>query len=310
MFWGTLAPVRGVKRPCAALGVCEMFRLIAARCGLPWIGLLWLMLAGVTTAAEAPLRLGIMSLASPARIHAQWQEFAAYLSEGLGREVKIVVPKGFMRIHAAIQAGEVDVFYTNSNIYYHLKNEGIAEPLAQMENLLGSIYSTSVIFVSDKSAISQLGQLKGEKIAFISPMGAGGYVAPKALLRKAGLNTAKEAEEVFTRNLASAIHKVLLDDVKAGVMCGLSFELMSKKMDTGELRVIGESEVYPENVLAANRRLDDGVKEKIRRLVVGMEHHARGRQVLASMSDMKVRRFLAYDEKVEGITTRLLETIK
>jgi len=252
------------------------------------------------------IRLGIISLAPPSKVYAQWQNFSDYLSGQIGQPVEIVVPRGFKKIKAAVEEKTVDIFYVNSHIFYRLKQAGHAKALAQMENLNGSATSKSVIFARKSSHINSLGDLMGQKVAFVAPMGAGGYLAPRALFNHQGINTKTQLQEEFTKNLSSSIHKVLLGDVKAGTMCGLNFDLMSKRIETGDLEVIAESDDYPENVIGIRADINKNVMEKLRKIIVNMDKDTEGKEILRSMSKMKIKRFVSYDENIEKITMKLL----
>ena len=122
-----------------------------------------------------PVRFGILSIAQPSRIFTKWQPFAEYMSKQLGRPVEIVVPRGFGKMQKTIANGDVDFFYINSYVFYRLKQEGKAVGVAQMENITGRTTSRSKLFVKSDSGINSIADLKGKKIAYVSPMGAGGY---------------------------------------------------------------------------------------------------------------------------------------
>lgn len=273
-------------------------------------GLVFLCLYAISTMAmakdEVPLRVGIISLAPPAKIYKQWTAFANHLSEKMGRDVEIVVPRGFKKIKQAVNKKTVDIFYVNSHIFYRLKQEGKAAELAQMMNLNGSIYSQSVMFVRNDSGVTSLKQLRGEKVAFVAPMGAGGYLAPRAAFYKAGVKSKHETKEQFTKNLSTSIHKVLLGDVKAGTMCGLNFKLMSQRVKMGDLKVIARSEDYPENVFGIRTDLPVKLRKQIANIIVGMDTDKKGRKVLDAMRTMKIKKFVAYDISAENQTKKLL----
>lgn len=260
----------------------------------------------VLVQATEPIRFGILSIAPPARIHAKWQPFVRYVSKQLGHEVKIVVPRGFKKMKAAAAAGKVDFFYVNSHVFYRLKQAGKAIDVGQMENITGSITSTSDIFVRNDSDIKTVEDLKGKSIAFVSPMGAGGYLAPRAYMYAKGVKTKNQTKEVFTKNLSNSIHQVLLGDINAGTMCGVNYKLMGKKMDTGELRIIGKSSPYPENVIAARSTIDKTLMNNFKKVVISMPDSIEGQKVLILMHSMKIKRFLAYDVKSEELTKKLL----
>ncbi len=284
-----------------------------ARTPLPFIlmALLFALLgnnpaSGAPNTAE-PVRFGILSIAPPSRIYARWQPFADYIGKKLGRPVNIVVPRGFGRMKEAVANREVDFFYINSHVFYRLKQAGQAIGVAQMQNTDGLTTSRSEIFVRSDSGISAIDDLGGKTIAFISPMGAGGYLAPLAYLRSHDIAVGTGVHEVFTKNLSTSIHKVLLKDLDAASMCGVNFRLMSKKIETGELKIIAVSDPYPENLIAARTDLPPRLVKGFRDAAIGMQDDPAGSRVLTEMASMKVKRFVPYDPALEDITRDLIE---
>ena len=260
--------------------------------------------------AEEPILFGIMSLAQPARIHKQWQPFVDYVSKKSGHKIKIVIPRGFKKIKKKIANKHLDMFYTNSFVFYRLNKSGKADALAQMQNLDGSIMSKSVIFTRGDSGINNLQDLKSKNMAFVSPAGAGGYLAPRALFQKEGLNTKKDLNESFTKNLTSSIHKVLLGDVNAATMCGLNYKLMSKKINTGELKIIASSEDYPENIIGIRPGVSKSIKSKIADIIINMPNDDEGKKVLIGMKGMKIKSFVKPSNKTLQRTKELISTAK
>ncbi len=253
------------------------------------------------------LRFGVLSIAQPSRIFNKWQPFADYIESKMGGKVEIVVPRGFGKMKKAIADGEVDFFYINSHVFYRLKKEGKAQAIAQMQNIAGNTTSKSEIFVKRNSGINSLNDLKGKNIAFVSPMGAGGYLAPRALLYQNGLKSGVDNQESFTKNLSNSIHGVLLGDYDAATMCGVNYKLMSQKIETGDLVIIANSSDYPENVIGVRVGLSEDVVERLTRIVVNMRDDVEGAALLESMKSMKIQSFLAYDNDIEKITEKLLK---
>lgn len=254
-----------------------------------------------------PLRFGVLSIAPPSRIYKNWQPFTEYLSAKMQRPITIVVPRGFKKMKGAVEQEEIDFFYINSHVFHRLKQEDRAIGVLQMKNIKGDITSQSEIFVRKDSGIQNIDQLKGQDIAYISPMGAGGYLAPRAYLMSHGVDSGAELKEHFTKNLSSSIHNVLLNDTAAGTMCGVNFNLMSKKMDMGELNIIAISDPYPENLIAARPTLDAPVIEKFKQVVINMASDPAGRKILNGMHRMKIKEFISYDSGIEKITEKLLQ---
>lgn len=270
--------------------------------------LIFLLCTSITVSAESePIRFGVLSIAPPSRIYLRWQPFVDYISSELGQTIEIVVPRGFKKMKKAAANGEVDFFYINSHVFYRLKKDGKAEGVLQMQNIDGKVTSKSKIFVRSDSGINKLAQLKGKSLAFISPVGAGGYLAPRAYLYAHHIHVKEDAKEVFTKNLSTSLHKVLLGDVAAGAMCGVNFRLMKEKIDTGELKTIAVSDDYPENVIAARKQLSPDLVKRFQQVVIDMSDTVKGRQALAKMHSMKIQRFIAYDARIEKITEKLLK---
>ncbi len=260
--------------------------------------------------AAEPIRFGIMSLAQPSRIYKQWQPFVDYISNKTAYKIEIVIPRGFKKIKNKIANKHIDMFYTNSFVFYRLNKEGKALAVAQMKNLEGNIMSKSVIFVRGDSGINSLDDLKNKTVAFVSPVGAGGYLAPRALLFKQGINTKNDIKETFTKNLSNSIHKVLLGDVGAGTMCGLNYKLMSKKMDTGELKIIANSEKYPENMIGIRPEIGTKIRENITKAILEMANDKDGKKILADMSGMKIKSFIKPSNETIQRTKHLINTAK
>jgi len=273
------------------------------------IMLFLLAINNITIAAE-PIRFGIMSLAQPARIHKQWQPFVDYVAKKSGYEIKIVIPRGFKKIKKKIANKHIDMFYTNSFVFYRLQKAGKALALAQMQNLEGSIMSNSVIFVRSDSGIKNLKDLKNKSMAFVSPAGAGGYLAPRALFFKEGINTKTDIKEQFTKNLSSSITKVLLGDVSAGTMCGLNYNLMSKKVSSGELKIIASSEEYPENMIGIRPEIATEIRDRVAKIILDMVNDDEGKKVLAGMNGMKIKSFVKPSKLTLQRTKELINTAK
>ncbi len=204
----------------------------------------------------------------------------------------------------------VDFFYVNSHVFYRLKQAGKAIGILQMKNVRDELTSRSEIFVRKDSGIDTIDQLKGQDIAYISPMGAGGYLAPRAYLISHGIDSGVELKEHFTKNLSSSIHAVLLNDTSAGTMCGVNFDLMNKKMDMGELKILAVSDPYPESIIAANPSLDAKTIARFTQAVIHMKGSPAGQRVLKNMQTLKIREFIPYDPAIEQLTERLLQQAK
>ncbi len=273
-----------------------------------FIGIIFLSLFSSLLYAQAlkTINLGILSLSPPLKTYKNWKPFADYLARETGIPVRVVAPRGFGKLKKMAENNEVDLFYVNSHIFYLLKQADKAVAIAQMENIADSTTSQSSIFVRSDSHIDNVSQLKGKTFAFVSPMGAGGYLAPRAFLYQQGLKTRDETTELFTKNLTNSIYDVLLGKADAATMCGVNYQLMGEKIDTGELKVIASSGLYPENVLASRADLPRDLIARLQSIIISMPDSSEGRAVLKAMQKMKIKQFIPYDPDIEHLTRDLL----
>ncbi len=91
-------------------------------------------------------------------------------------------------------------------------------------------------------------------------------------------------------------------------MCGVNYQLMKKKIDTGELKIIASSGHYPENVLASRTGFEHELLIKIKKIVITMPDSEEGQAVLKAMQKMKIKRFIPYDPAIENLTKELLKS--
>lgn len=253
-------------------------------------------------AQDAPVRFGVLSILPPAEAYALWQPVVDYLAEQTDQPISLVLPRGFKKLRDDIDSQKIDFFYINSFIYYRLKQQGKAAAMVQIQNPEGRTTSNSVIFVRTDSGITSLDQLKGESMAFISPLAAGGYLAPRALAYSEGLQSDKETKEIFTKNLSTSVHKVLLGEAKAGTMCGFNYKLMDKKIGSGELRILATSSDYPDALIAARSDFDPAIRKNLEKALLNMSDNADGKAIIAKMHNIKVQKFVPYDEAIEELT--------
>ena len=93
-------------------------------------------------------------------------------------------------------------------------------------------------------------------------------------------------------------------------MCGLNYKLMSKKIDTGELRIIANSEAYPENMIGIRPEIPNKVKEILTQIILEMPIDPEGKKVLAGMNGMKIKQFIKPSKLTTDRTKELLNTAK
>jgi ABC-type phosphate/phosphonate transport system substrate-binding protein len=247
-------------------------------------------------AASNEIRLAILMPAPAKIIHKNWQPLADYLTKAMGQEVTIVTPRGLEQAKASI--GKVDFVYSNSYLYSLLAAEAKVTAVAQMKNTGDSIYSQGRFLVRNDSAITTIKDLKGKKVALISRYGAGSYLAPRASFAKEGLDIEKDLHVEYTKNLKKAAYMVMLGEADVAVMCGVNYEILSKKIDTGELRVFDMTDKFPEAVMFTPKDPNSTLVKRFQKALLADNDNRE--KALTLLHGMKIGTFIDYDPIVEN----------
>lgn len=245
---------------------------------------------------EKALRMAILMPAPAKLIHSNWQALADYLTVKMGQPVKIVTPRGLEETKKTLP--EVDFVYANSYLYSILSQDFKIAAIAQMKNTGQSVYSQGKFLVRNDSSIKSAKDLKGKKIALISPYGAGSYLAPRAYLKKHGLDIDKDVQVEFTNNLKKAAYMVMLGEADTAVMCEVNYEILSKKIDTGDLRFFDKTEAFPEAVMFTLRDPQSDIVKRFQQALVDVNDDKAA--AMKSLHGMKIGTFIPYDTEVEG----------
>ncbi len=246
-------------------------------------------------AANNEIRMAILMPAPAKKIHKNWQPLADYLTKVMGQPVKIITPRGLDQAKAAL--ANVDFVYANSYLYSLLAAESNVSAIAQMQNTGNSIYSQGRFLVRNDSAITSIKDLKGKKIALISRYGAGSYLAPRASLAKQGLDIEKDVKVEYTKNLKKAAYMVMLGEADVAVMCEVNYEILSKRMDTGDLRFFDKTDAFPEAVMFTPKDPDSALVNRFREALLADNENRKN--ALKTLHGMKIGTFIKYDPAVE-----------
>ena len=257
--------------------------------------------SGLSMAADkmddgtSELQMAILMPAPPKAIHKNWHALADYLSKKMGQPVKIVTPRGLEETKKTLP--HVDFVYANSYLYSLLSKDFKVAALAQMKNTGKSVYSQGKFLVRNDSPIKSAKDLKGKKIALISPYGAGSYLAPRAYLKKHGLDIDKDVQVEFTNNLKKAAYMVMLGEADTAVMCEVNYEILSRRIDTGDLRFFDKTDAFPEAVMFTLKDPQSDVVKRFQQALVAVD--ADKDEAMKTLHGMKIGTFVPYDPTVE-----------
>ena len=122
-----------------------------------------------------------------------------------------------------------------------------------------------VVVVQKDSAFQQLSDLKGARVAHVSPSSNSGNLAPHALFPDEGLKPGEDYEPQFSGGHDNSIMGVNSGDYDAAAVASDVFERMARRgqVNIDDFRVIYRSERFPTSSFAIDSRLEPELREKV-----------------------------------------------
>jgi len=232
----------------------------------------------------------------------QFNPLANYLSNKLGRTVRIETSRDFKSFWHGVSQQRYDIVHYNQYHYVQSKKEFGYEVILKNAEF-GKATLAGAIAVRKDSNINTLAELKGKKIMF----GGGrkamiAYIVPAYLLQQAGLDK-DDYETVFAKTPANAMIGAYLNQASASGSGDIIFNIpiIKKRINTTKMKFIAQSEQLPHLPWALKGTMQDKLKEKIQQLMSGLHLHHEGLNILNTAR--LTRLHIATDDEYNVIRT-------
>lgn len=231
-------------------------------------------------------------------MEAKAKPFAEYLSKQLDREVEVTLATDYSTIVEAMSSNQVDIGIMPPAAYVQAKNMGAAEAMLTSElgdfdqetglPLEGEVTNTfkGEVLVRSDSDIQSLEDLKGKKIATLSPNSASGYIYPVAEMKDIGIDPTTEATLTTVNDIPSEITAVLNGQMDAAfVFEGARNVFASSFGDHDlfeELRVLYLTKGdIPNDAIAVSPDMDEALKEQVKKVFLDMKNDDEGSDAMS-----------------------------
>ena len=230
-------------------------------------------------------------------MEAKTKPFAEYLSEKLDKDVTVTLATDYSTIVEAMASGQVDVGIMPPAAYVQAKDMDAAEALLTSQlgaydrktglptDELTNTFKGEILVKAD-SDLKNLSDLKGKKIATLSPNSASGYIYPVAEPKDAGIDPTKDATLTTVNDIPSEMTAVLNGQMDAAfVFEGARNVFASKFSDQDimkELRVLSLTKGdIPNDAIAVQPKMDAKLKEEIKDVFLAMPKDEAGQEAMA-----------------------------
>ena len=233
--------------------------------------------------AWSDMVMGVFPRRPSAETHKSFKPLADKLSKELGKKVTLVVSRNFKEFWKKVKAKQFDIVHYNQYHYIKSHHQFGYKVIATNEEFGSKTIRTQLLVRKDQG-LNSVKDLKGKTIVF-----GGGrkamvcYIAPKMLLKKAGLLEGRDYKADFAKNPPSAIiatyHKVA-DATGCGDIILHVNAMVKSRVDASQMMSLAETKPYVHLAWAVKGSLPEAKAKKIQAIMVGLKGSEEGNKIL------------------------------
>lgn len=227
----------------------------------------------------------------------RYQPFADYLAANLS---EFGIAKGKVKIYhdirgaiAAIETGEIDIFFANPySAAIAIETTGAKPILRHWQR--GKLDEYTVLIARKNRGINSLSDLKGKTIGLRERFSTYGYLLPMDILLEAELlpvanfsaNTEVKQPEVryiFGRSSKNVIEWVISGKVDAGAVSNFALQRIRSQEIRNCIVILAETEKLPRQLVLVRADLDLETVKEIENLLLNIDRTQAGKAVLKKL---------------------------
>lgn len=249
----------------------------------PIMAALLLLVANAPARADdpRPLTLGFMPYLSAEHLIEKYTPLADYLSDELGRPVRITVARDYQEHIRRTGEDGLDISFLGGSPYVVITNRYGPKPLLARYEFNGKTTFRSVILVEKNSPFQTLSDLAGRRFAFGNRNSTLSTQVPLYMLMRAGVRLENLSSYTHLRNHENVILGVRFGDFDAGAV---TEEVFRENTDT-TIRALAYSPALSTHVFVTRATMDPDLRQRIARALMAVRDHPRGPEVLTAISE-------------------------
>jgi phosphonate transport system substrate-binding protein len=221
----------------------------------------------VVKAESNELSFGIPPYANPAVVYEDFNPLVAYLSESIGKPIRIVIARNYIDHVMKLGSGEVDMGFVGPSPYVKVKDKfGGIELLARMR-MEGEINDRMVIIAHRDSGIDSISELRGKTFAFGDHQSFGSHFLPRYVLNNNGIELKDLKAYDYVKSHDNVALSVLHGDFDAG---GIREDIYIKYRNRPLKVIEGPISIQP-HVIVCRSALGAELKKRLRAALVALE---------------------------------------
>ena len=234
--------------------------------------------------AEPALVVGIFPRRNPTTTMTMFSPLAEYISEQLGREVRVETGNDFADFWTKVQQGRYDLVHYNQYHYVRSRKETGYRVILKNEEFGRDTIAGTIVVRAD-SGLDSVRDLKGGKVVF-----GGGYMAMQShilaryLLMQGGLEKGDYFGQYALTPPKACIAVFYNQAAAAGAGDHvLQLPVVTQQIDASRMRYLAVSEPLTHLPWAVSAEMSEQLASQIQVLMSDLKHSEQGRRILKQM---------------------------
>jgi phosphonate transport system substrate-binding protein len=203
-------------------------------------------------------------------------EFIAHLAKVTGKRVRWYAAESYAAQVEAIRSGRLHIAGVASGPTPYAVNLSGFAPLVAMEKFDGTTGYTLQLITHKDSPIRSVADLKGKRVAHVSPSSNSGDTAPRVLFAALGVKPGTDYEVLFSGKHDNSIMGVVNKDYDAAPVASNVVDRMRERgmFKKDDLRIVYESRPFPRTAFGVAHDLAPELQAKIREAFTSFDFKA------------------------------------
>lgn len=232
-------------------------------------------------------------------------DFIAHLAKVTGKRVRWYAAESYAAQVEAIRSGRLHIAGVASGPTPYAVNLSGFVPLVAMEKFDGTTGYTLQLITHKDSPIRSVADLKGKRVAHVSPSSNSGDTAPRVLFAEMGIKPGVDYEVLYSGKHDNSILGVVNKDYDAAPVANNVVDRMRERglFKKDDLRIVYESRPFPRTAFGVAHDLTPELRGKIREAFTSFDfrNSALGKEFKDS------RAFVAIDYKRDWANIRAIQ---
>jgi phosphonate transport system substrate-binding protein len=239
----------------------------------------------------------------PAVYENAFADFMTHLGKVTGKRIRWFPAESYAAQVEALRSGRLHIAGVATGPTAFAVNLGGYVPLVAMARPDGSMGYKLVVITHRDSPIKTLADLKGKRVAHVSPSSNSGDIAPRALFKAMGVDPAKDYQVLYSGKHDNSIMGVVNKDYDAAPVASTVVERMQARgmFKPGTLRIVYESTPFPRASFGVAHNLTPELQAKIREAFLTFDF--RNSKLAAEFKDVERFAPISYKDHWSGVRT-------